>query len=141
MSYGHVKPVIHRATGTHLFTPSANACSIGGMCEMRTRTVTNPHGAGRHEGDPYDASSTHRWLNGRYVFPWDIVTCPRCGRDRRRAGRKNTPDICVDCRSVEQPHKRLVASINRSNDIALEGGHWVRDGLIWRWQRLEEGAA
>lgn len=100
----------------------------------RTPTATNPHGAGRcMVDDYYDAAKELIYLNGRYLKPSDVSTCPRCGVTRRRNARQPRNQTCFDCRTVTNPGPKILRRIDNTG-IELQGGRWVRHGLIWRWE-------
>lgn len=84
-------------------------------------------------GDVLDAAVERVYLNGKYVHPSEVTTCPRCSLRRRYHRREPRNQLCRDCRAIEQPSRELVAWTQRALTDIEPAGHLVRDGLIWRW--------
>jgi hypothetical protein len=81
----------------------------------------------------------------------ETCVCSRCGITRTVKLRR--PDyLCLECKSAVHRnvktscercgkprrgrHKSLCANCERTqgHTIALNGGQWVREGLVWRWE-------
>jgi hypothetical protein len=82
-----------------------------------------------------------------------IGRCTRCGIPRTIAKRRDT-GLCVACkydtghrcqrcgksRGSRNQHPTLCGPCTReqTHTIALEGGQWVRNGLLWNWEAAPE---
>jgi len=98
-----------------------------GMGDVVNETAKRSHAA--KNTDPYDAGTERTYLNGRDRALWDISTCPRCGVIRHRRAGQPRNQICVDCRTVENPGPRIARKCRPEADEEPTGV-LIRDGLI-----------